>query len=48
MSTIRPFFDSFLMERLKIEITKKIGWTVYTKPDCHKLSEIILNNGFGQ
>ncbi len=47
MSTIKPQFDQFTLDRLKFELLKKIGWSVSTKPDCAKLSVIIVESGIG-
>jgi hypothetical protein len=47
MTTVKPEFDQFTLDRLKFELLKKIGWSVSTKPDCAKLSILIVENGNG-
>jgi hypothetical protein len=48
MKTNRPHFDLFCLNKLKLELFNKIGWTISNKPDCVKLSEIIAQSGHGQ
>jgi hypothetical protein len=42
-----PHFDEYAIERLKFKLSEKIGFIVSNRPDCHKLSEIINQSGYG-
>ena len=39
-------FDDYLFNLLKIELAKKIGFSITTKSECAKLSQLIFNAGF--
>jgi len=45
MKTFKPHFDQFAIDKLKFELLKKIGFKISTKPDCAKLSSLILASG---
>lgn len=47
MKTFKPNFDQFAVDRLRHEILEKIGWSITNKPDCSKLSDLILESGLG-
>jgi hypothetical protein len=47
MNTSKPYFNQFALERLKFEIIAKIGYRIFTKADCAKLSDIIIESGHG-
>ncbi len=47
MKTSKPHFDQFTLDRLKFELFEKIGFGISTKPDCAKLSDLILKSGHG-
>jgi hypothetical protein len=47
MKTIKPHFDQFALDHLKLELLKKIGWIVSNKPDCAKLSDLIADSELG-
>ena len=40
-------FDGFSLDRLKSELLGKINYSILTKPDCTKLSNIIVESGKG-
>jgi hypothetical protein len=48
MSTLKPKFDQFAIDRLRFELLKKIGWSISNKPDCAQLSDLIFQSGCGQ
>ena len=39
--------DFYIIEKIKAELARKIGYAITTKSDCKKLSEIILSLGVG-
>lgn len=48
MRTFKPYFDQFTIDRLRLELLQKLGWTISNKPDCEKLSQNILLSGLGR
>lgn len=47
MKTSKPHFDQFALDRLRFELSGKIGFNISTKPDCVKISGLILESGHG-
>lgn len=47
MASLKPHFDSYSINILKIELSEKAGFVIAGKPDCLRLSEIISRNGNG-
>lgn len=47
MATIKPDFDQYTIDRLKVKLSNKIGYVIANKPDCAKLSESISKSGNG-
>jgi hypothetical protein len=47
MKTFKLQFDQFSLDRIKFELTQKIGYKISSKPDCSKLSDIIAVSGYG-
>ena len=43
MDSIKPHFDDYTLECLKQKLADKIGFSIAGKPDCAKLSALILN-----
>ena len=48
MNKYAPYFDQFAIDQLKLELLKKIGWSISNKPDCAQLSYLIFKSGCGQ
>jgi hypothetical protein len=48
MKTFAAYFDQFAIDRLRLGLFKKIGWSISNKPDCAQLSDLISQSGFGQ
>lgn len=48
MSTIKPHFDPYTIDNLKLKLSEKIGFSISNKPDCAKLSGMIglAGNGY--
>jgi hypothetical protein len=44
---VKSNFDQFALDRLKFELLDKIGYKISTKPDCAKLSDLIIESGHG-
>jgi hypothetical protein len=47
MKTVKKHFDQFALDRLKFELLEKIGFKISTKPDCAKLSDLIIESSCG-
>ena len=47
MAILKPKFDQYSIDILKIKLSEKTGFVIANKPDCAKLSEIITQNGNG-
>lgn len=47
MTTFKPHFDQFALDKLKFELLAKIGYKISTKPDCAKLADLISDSGHG-
>jgi hypothetical protein len=47
MKTFKPHFDQFALDKLKFALLEKIGYKISTKPDCAKLSDLIIESGYG-
>jgi hypothetical protein len=47
MKTYKPQFDQFALDKLKLALLEKIGYKISTKPDCTKLSDLIMESGHG-
>jgi hypothetical protein len=40
-------FDEFAVERLRYELSQKVGWKISNKLDCIRLAELISSGAFG-
>ncbi|NBU80740.1 MAG: hypothetical protein EBS55_03730, partial [Flavobacteriaceae bacterium] len=40
-------FDAFLVRELNLQLMKKLGYSIKSKSDCAKLSELIFKDGLG-
>jgi hypothetical protein len=46
MATPKIQFDRFATDRLRAKLSDKIGYHLTNKPDCAKLSDLLVENGF--
>lgn len=47
MATTPIIFDKFAIDNLKTKLNEKLGYVISNKPDCAKLSELLLATGDG-
>jgi hypothetical protein len=47
MAITQIIFDQYAIDNLKIKLTERLGYVLSTKPDCAKLSELLLASGEG-